>query len=62
MGRKINGDVVILVAAFWLGYFIDNYESKNPCPPSCKIEHEHRISNDKSDNNREDIKSSIKEV
>ena len=31
----------MLVAAFLLGYFIDNYESRNSCPEYCKIEHVH---------------------
>jgi len=29
------------VIAVGLGVFLDNYESKNPCPTNCAIDHEH---------------------
>jgi hypothetical protein len=45
--------VVILVIAFWLGYFIDNYESKNPCPEHCKIEHKHYGKQDINESSKE---------
>ena len=38
---KVNGDVVLLVIAVWLGFFLEEYESKNTCPSYCLIEHEH---------------------
>ena len=36
-------DLIILVLAFSLGYYIDNYETHNLCPPYCEIDHKHRV-------------------
>jgi len=29
------------VIAVGLGVFLEDYESKNPCPPQCAVEHIH---------------------
>lgn len=39
-------DLVMLIIAVLLGYYIDNYEAYNPCPKYCAIDHEHRIKGD----------------
>ncbi len=62
MGREVVGDVVMIVIAVWLGVFLEDYESYNPCPPQCKIKHEHRIKNDKSNNTGKASKGSVKEI
>ena len=35
----------MIMMAVGLGIFLENYESKNPCPSHCMINHEHIISN-----------------
>ena len=42
----------MIAIAVWLGVFLEDYESHNPCPPQCKIDHEHRIKNDKNNSIR----------
>ena len=51
MEQKSNGDVILLIGAFWLGYFIDNYEDKNTCPSYCAIHHEHITDDNKQRKN-----------
>ena len=48
--------------AVWLGVFLEDYESDNPCPPQCLIHHEHRIENDKNNSIRKDSSSNSKEI
>ena len=36
----------MIIMAVGLGIFLENYESKNPCPSHCAINHEHIISKD----------------
>ncbi len=43
----------MIMMAVGLGIFLENYESKNPCPSYCAINHEHIISKDAAeDSNR----------
>lgn len=43
----------MIIMAVGLGIFLENYESKNPCPSHCAINHEHIISKDAAeDSNR----------
>ena len=52
----------MIAIAVWLGVFLENYESHNPCPPQCEIDHIHRIENDKDNSIREDSSSDSKKV
>ena len=35
--------MLILIIAIAAGFFTENYESKNPCPSYCEIDHEHVV-------------------
>ena len=52
----------MIAIAVWLGDFLENYESHNPCPPQCEIDHIHRIEDDKSNSIRENSSSNSKEI
>ena len=42
----------MIAIAVWLGVFLEDYESYNPCPPNCAVLHEHRLENDTESDNR----------
>ena len=48
----------MIAIAVWLGVFLDNYESRNPCPHICKIDHEHKVYDNEQNINESDKETS----
>ena len=42
----------MIAIAVWLGVFLEDYESRNPCPSYCEVDHVHVIKDDEEDISR----------
>jgi hypothetical protein len=39
----VSEDIIMFIIACIIGWYMHNYEDKNPCPSYCEIQHEHVI-------------------